>query len=238
MFTLTASAHSIMGKRDSHEDRVLLAPDLRLFAVADGMGGHLRGEEAAQMGVDTLRAEIEKVKIPSIAALRDAIEAANGAVRAIGMGPCPNTRTGEHRLSCGCRPPGTTLTALWFGSRSVFVGHVGDCRVYRWASPMSTPEVLTQEHRMFGLIKYLGRPHQPVEPDIFEVAVEPGHTLLVGSDGLWEPLRDIPVGAERIFANALRAESLSQRVIRLISSVEDYSDDNITALLVEVGVAA
>lgn len=232
--TLTTGVCSIIGKRDSYEDRVLLAPDLRLFAVADGMGGHPRGDEAAQTAVNVLRAKIEKADSPSEDVMRDAIKAAHKAVAALAT--CSVTGTQKHKLSCDCRPPGTTLTALWFASRSIIIGHVGDCRVYRWAMPGGEPEVLTREHRQWrGLSKHLGDKSDQIVPDVFEVLVEPGHVLLVATDGLWESMRETLLGEADTLAGAVYAAESSQRAYDLVQAVRQHSSDNITALLIDVG---
>lgn len=230
-FALTAGVHSIAGKRDSYEDRVLLSPELRLFAVADGLGGHLDGDVAAQTCVDILFSEIEQSGEPSVHAMRNAVELAHRAVRALDV--CRVTKTPQHKLSCYCRPPGTTLTALWFKPRSVIVAHIGDCRVYHWTHPESECRVITQEHRSRGgLSKHVGRYYGELEPDIFELAVEPGHALLVCSDGLWEPLEKL--GAT-VRASDLEAPMEGSR--NLVSLVEASSDDNISALLIAIGPA-
>jgi protein phosphatase len=45
-------------KRDHNEDSLLCDDELRLYAVADGMGGHQGGGHASRMAVDVLRREI------------------------------------------------------------------------------------------------------------------------------------------------------------------------------------
>src|SRR5438105_15878067 len=47
-------------KRDHNEDSFLCNNELGLYAVADGMGGHLGGERASRMAVELLEQEITR----------------------------------------------------------------------------------------------------------------------------------------------------------------------------------
>src|SRR5262245_65665099 len=49
-------------KRNHNEDSYLCNNDLALYAVADGMGGHLGGERASRMAVEILEREIADVR--------------------------------------------------------------------------------------------------------------------------------------------------------------------------------
>ena len=53
-------ASDVGRKRHHNEDSFLCNNELRLFAVADGMGGHLGGERASRMAVEILEREIEQ----------------------------------------------------------------------------------------------------------------------------------------------------------------------------------
>ncbi len=50
------------GKRDNNEDAFLAEKigDFRVFAVADGLGGHMAGELASAMALKILREEVER----------------------------------------------------------------------------------------------------------------------------------------------------------------------------------
>ena len=55
-------ASDVGRKRTHNEDSFLCNNDLRLYAVADGMGGHLGGERASRMAVDILEHEISDMQ--------------------------------------------------------------------------------------------------------------------------------------------------------------------------------
>src|SRR4029078_8015417 len=55
-------ASDVGRKRNHNEDSYLCNDELALYAVADGMGGHLGGERASRMAVDILEKEIEAVR--------------------------------------------------------------------------------------------------------------------------------------------------------------------------------
>lgn len=52
------------GRRRQHnEDSLIALPDIGLFAVADGMGGHNAGDRASRLAVDVMREEVERARV-------------------------------------------------------------------------------------------------------------------------------------------------------------------------------
>ena len=63
--------------RKNNEDSLLVARDLGLYLVADGMGGAQAGEHASKLAADTVEHCIREAAAPSAGVLTKAFEEAN-----------------------------------------------------------------------------------------------------------------------------------------------------------------
>lgn len=195
---LEVAAVSDTGRvREHNEDALLVRPDKRLFAVADGMGGHVAGEIASALAVSTVDEAIEGGPAESVDALAD---------RLVGAMHRANARILEHgRVEPSTRGMGTTLTAIAFPAASAdscALAHVGDSRAYRYRGDRL--ELLTRDHTWVQdevdagrlqpeqarghpysnvLSRVLGIPELE-EIQATEVDLRSGDTLLLCSDGL------------------------------------------------------
>jgi PPM family protein phosphatase len=134
VLTIAASGSTDVGqRRDHNEDSYLVDPDLKLFVVADGMGGHAGGGTASRLAVETIRdtvvgarqrdpelfgrgAGVEESGVPQV--LRQAVEAACARIF--------QTAQAQPDLA----GMGTTVTAALVDGGAAFVAHVGDSRCY------------------------------------------------------------------------------------------------------------
>jgi serine/threonine protein phosphatase PrpC len=146
---LAAGATDI-GQRDHNEDHVLLRPELGLFLLADGAGGHSAGNVASALATTAVanvfessattladRAEIDRFGLWTVARrLSAAIHRANADIIDIA------------KKSSKYHGMGTTIVALAFspGGDIVHVAHVGDSRCYRLRGGFI--EALTVDHSL------------------------------------------------------------------------------------------
>ncbi len=115
----SAWASDVGKKRTLNEDAALARPEIGLWAVADGMGGHGGGDVASQALIEAF------AKIPSptsASALLDEFEARVGEV---------NTALREQARILGRPVIGTTLAALLIYDAHFACVWCGDSRVYR-----------------------------------------------------------------------------------------------------------
>ena len=205
------------------------ANNLIALVVADGMGGHAGGREAAQAAVEAAVSRLrEGGPQPELveAAVHDANEAVAGVRDLIG---------GE---------PGTTLVlAVVDGGGHALIGNVGDSRAYLVRGGMIAQ--LTFDHSWVGDEVRAGRlrPEDvrrharrnvitravmgaPVQADMSTMALQRGDTLLLCTDGVWEPLSD-----EHIAELVSDAGPLVRDLERLCEAALDAGGrDNVTAV--------
>ena len=145
-------------RRTHNEDNLFLMPELQLFAVADGMGGHASGEVASQIAVDTVQEFFrdqdgdEDITWP-YKENTDYPFQANLLVTAVRYA---NRRVFEKALEgAQYKGMGTTFVAILFKDDSYYVAHVGDSRCYR----IRNGEIaqITEDHSLLNDYKKMAK---------------------------------------------------------------------------------
>jgi len=102
--------------RDNNEDAILSNPQLGLWLVADGMGGHAAGEVASEI----TRSTVNKV----VGEGKNLVEAINAAHQAV----LDASRDGTGKYGMG-----STIVALHSEGNVYRIAWVGDSRAYLWS---------------------------------------------------------------------------------------------------------
>lgn len=239
-------------KREYNQDQVLVDPELGIFAVADGMGGHAAGEVASKAAIEALRDFVRKTQddksftwpfgarpelSPNENILVSAVKLANREV-------CAMAEKNQEYLGMG-----TTLAVVFMPEDEVHIVHVGDSRVYRLRE--GALEVLTQDHSWVNeqvqrniisedearqhrwrnvITRALGN-NDAVEVDLQTVEPQPGDIYLVCSDGLTGMVDDMKI-AEVLGEMAGDPEAACRELVRL--SNEAGGQDNISVVVVRL----
>ena len=223
--------------RSVNQDLALRTPNL--FAVADGMGGHVGGEVAARVAVEALRVAFGRQS--STGALERAVAEANAAVWS------------QSQDRADLRGMGTTLTAAALvvggdGRDMVALANVGDSRAYLYTAGRLTritvDHSLAEEKVLYGELteaEAAVHPHRHiltralgvspnVEADLWELHLRTGDRLLLCSDGLTNEVPE-PRIAE-VLATVPDPTVVAQQLVRAAN--DHGGNDNITVLVVDV----
>src|SRR5450755_3607184 len=104
--------------RSENQDRAYADDERGIFLVVDGLGGHAAGERAAELAVEAVRDEMDKPDNEPKEQIRRAITTANNRI-------CDEAASNETLRGMAC-----VLTMALISDDKVFVGHVGDSRLY------------------------------------------------------------------------------------------------------------
>lgn len=220
--------------RRRNEDAMYLGRSL--FAVADGLGGHVAGDIASTTVVDALQRHDQPVvpaDLPAI--LGRAVSAANEALR---------RRIAAEPALAGM---GTTLVAmLWVGTTAV-LANVGDSRAYvlrRSDSGQGKTSQITEDHTYEHLVadaasvpnlperlaRFLDGRTDGRSPDLTPWILRPGDRFLLCSDGLSSY---VPYGL--IHAALSSPSSPDEAADRLVAlAIEHGGLDNVTVIVIDV----
>lgn len=202
---LIVGAATDAGKvRERNEDLVYVpdqsvveGSDVVILALADGMGGHDRGEVASRAAIDTLLDHFASADNDDpVLLLKQAYRAANKSIFEDG------SAKGEHSIM------GTTLVAAVIRDDDLTIGNVGDSRAYLARAgrlnQITADHSLVAEQVKMGVMtedEARGSSHkniitraighrERVEVDIFEIKLLPEDRLFLSSDGIHDFIED------------------------------------------------
>lgn len=243
-FSIHQASHA--GNRRYNQDRVAYAytGNALLLVLADGMGGHLHGELAAEMIIETFVESFGKDAQPRIADPKAFIaDTMSDAHHRIMQFPHDDAQGGF---------PGSTGVAALIQDEKIYWGHAGDSRLYAIRAGAVIRK--TRDHSMvrqwvdWGIITTEDARVHPQRnqitnclggsEDIFQmetgepIALQSGDIVLLGSDGLWGPFADEEL-AEAFTSSPV--EDVLDGLIQRALAREDGHSDNVTGVAVRWG---
>jgi serine/threonine protein phosphatase PrpC len=223
---------SRIGGRQANQDRVGYAdtPASMVLVLADGMGGHARGEVAAQILVDVMLGMFRKLAHPAlddiVEFMLDGIYTAHETI---------NEYAAKHKMN---DVPRTTCVVCVIQGGHAYWAHVGDSRLYHFSSDKllsrthdhSAVQALLDEglisaseanehperNRLYNSVGGFVLPEIELSPGI---ELHEGDLLLLATDGFWSAFGDDEMLA------TLKIYSLKQALVQLLDHAEYRGGD-------------
>lgn len=235
---------SITGKRDNNEDNYVVDEHGRFFIVADGMGGQSAGERASSIAVEVVPKELSESLSFDDDESSKVVEIIDGAV----------ARANEEIMRLGksdaeMHNMGTTITFVVVIGHRLFIGGVGDSRVYQLRegefrqlttdhsltqalveAGTITPEEATKHRYRNVLYRYLGAKEGAQGTDPKELHAKPGDRYLLCSDGVTDGASNEVLS--KCLAEIDDPQEAANQCVKLAEA--GGSKDNITAVVLHV----
>jgi protein phosphatase len=217
--------------REHNEDSYLARPDIGLWAVTDGMGGHLGGEIASRIVVTELARRVESGE-----SLPDAVAATHHAVLdAVDRG---EGQRGMGATVVAIKVSGTRYQVAWVGdSRAYLLGKHGLRQLTRDhsfvqqlldAGAITQSEVATHPDRSVVMQAIGTEGVAEVKAEVIEGQFHKGDQILLCSDGLSSEVGDQTI-SDILSASGDQASKIKALIV---SALDNGGADNVTVVLV------
>lgn len=239
-------------KRGRNEDSYLVNPELKLFMVADGMGGHSGGEFASRFAVNTIEEVIQSMNTDPEATVISGVnsdEADFGDRLRYAIQVASQKIYDQAMFDQELKGMGTTVAAIIFEKGRVCIANVGDSRVYlvrgnaikqvtqdhSLVSEQMRAGIISEndakKHKFKNIITRSVGYQEEVEIDLTYMDLHAGDSLLLCSDGLTNQVDD-PVILETVARHGVRIEGACRELVQKAN--EGGGDDNITVVICRV----
>jgi PPM family protein phosphatase len=229
-------------ERDTNEDSIGLDHRIMLYMVADGMGGHAKGEVASRKAVTTVTHVMQqniasydneslKADEPVMNIIREAVYTANREIFEYSRGEIL----------------GTTLSSAHFSNGKLYIAHIGDSRIYRVRrncmekltedhtearnmekAGLLSPEKAENHHLSHVLTKALGS-SRSAAPDLSTHHVKAGDVYLIASDGLFRVVS--PDEVREVLTKETGPEEKCNLLMN--AALQRGAPDNVSLIIVE-----
>lgn len=235
MKSIVAAKTDVGRVRQGNEDSYLVREPL--FAVADGMGGHLAGDIASATAVDLISERADESMPSNTAELASIVRGANTAIWE------------KAQNDPGLRGMGTTCTLALVSDHEIHIAHVGDSRAYLYRGDELSQ--VTEDHTLVSRMVREGRlkPEEAerhpqrsiitralgvdaeVEVDELTMPIEDGDRFLLCSDGLTSM-----IGVDDLHEVLSTQENPDVAAEELVARALDAGgEDNVTVVLIDLG---
>lgn len=238
--------------RSRNEDTFGFFPDQAFYVIADGMGGHVGGQIASTLAVETMLNSLQRTQTEDLTPVRD--EAGRlcmgGSRLLLAVQEANNAVLERSRQDPALEGMGTTVAAVLLDKRDevISICHVGDSRVYRLHQ--GSIEQLTEDHSFvqellrkgkIGLEEMKVSPHRHIltqavgispmiHPGLCLTGPQPGDFFLLCSDGLHGAVEE----QEMLHVLTQEGPDLEQRCETLVRLANERGGkDNCTVILLQ-----
>ena len=247
---LTVGSRTDVGPRKMNQDHLGWWPELGLYVVADGMGGHNAGEVASHLAVETIRSFIEEssrvsdITWPFGIELKSSIDM-NRLTTAVRLA---NRKIyNEGTKSPELNGMGTTVVAALIVGDRLLLASVGDSRIYRlrqgeleqltkddtWlASVLGEKEAedADQSHPLRHVLTSVVGTKDDVKPAAREEQLKAGDTFVLCTDGVHGKLDSASLTS--VLARATTAADHAANLVN--EAITRGTTDNATAMVISV----
>lgn len=244
-YALLSDRGSVRKKNEDYIDNLKVSDGSHLFVLADGMGGHNKGEVASETAVETVIQYFQKYSqvIETLCREGDIENTKEFLQRSIDHA---NDKVYQLAKEEDKKGMGTTLVLTYLMNKKALIANVGDSRAYlyrggkigqltidnSYVQELIRSGIITEEqaknHSKKNVVTRAIGTSLKSKVDFYEIDIEPGDIILMCSDGLSNMLEEEEI-AEILSSQYMPMFSCEQ-LVSLAKQKGGY--DNISIILI------